>query len=196
MHCKYSVQCTHHSYSCIIIYYSIGPTVPSWCDVIYTNSSTPPCTRTFYNYTAYKKTNRDWWSLPFYSRDKGYKLMVRVAANGDGSGKGTHLSLYVYLLKGEYDDQLKWPFNANITVQLLNWSRDNGHEEKTIPHHKGPLDYRTRVTGDIAPGGRGYPQFISHCVLESVTNDVQFVTENNICFEIMKVDIIDDYDWN
>ena len=144
-----------------------GPPVPSWCDVMYTNSSTHPCTRTLTRYSEYKKTNSKWHSLPFYSSDKGYKLKLCVYANGCGSGKGTHLSLYVYLLKGEYDDQLQWPFNANITVQLLNWSgdnshneentidqytgqplnlpRDNRHEEEIIPHLTGPLQYRTRV---------------------------------------------------
>ena len=159
---------------------------------MYTNSSTPPCTRTLYNYTTYKKSNSHWYSLPFYSRDKGYKLELRVDANGDGSSKGTHLSLSVYLLKGEYDDQLQWPFNATITVQLLNWSGDNGHEEETIPHHTAPLEHRTRVTeGNRALGGRGYDQFISHSVLESVTSDVQFVTDNKICFKIIKIIIID-----
>ena len=118
--------------------------------------------------------------------------MLNVDANCDVSGKRTHLSLYVYLLKGEYDDQLQWPFNANITVQLLNWSGDNIHEENTIDHHTAPLEYRTRVTeGDIAPGGQGYHQFISHSVLESVTSDVQFITDNKICFKIIEVDIID-----
>ena len=160
--------------------------------MMYTNSFTPPCTRTLYSYTTYKKTNSEWSSLPFYSRDKGYKLQLKVDANGDGSGKGTHLSLYVHLLMGAYDDQLQWPFNANITVQLLNWSKDNSHEEKTIHHHKAPLEDRTRVTkGDKAPCGWGYFQFISHSVLESVTNDVQFITNDKICFNIIEVDIID-----
>ena len=114
---------------------------------MYTNSSTPPCTRTLTRYSEYKKTNSRWYSLPFYSRDiKGYKLKLRVDANGDGSGEGTHLSLCVFMLKGEYDDQLQWPLNANITVQVLNWSGDNSHEEKTIDHHTPPLEYRTRVT--------------------------------------------------
>ena len=118
--------------------------------------------------------------------------MLRVVVNGVGSGKGTHLSLYVYLLKGEYDDQLQWPFNANITVQLLNWSGNNSHKETTIPHHTAPLEYRTRVTeGDRVPCGWGYFQFISHSVLESVTSDVQFITDNKICFKIMEVNIID-----
>ena len=159
---------------------------------MYTNSSTPPCTRTLYNYTTYKKSNSVWWSQPFYNRDKGYKLLLRVYANGGGPGKGTHLSLFVNLLKGEYDDKLQWPFNANITVQLLNWSGDNGHKDDTIPHYKSRLEYRTRVTkGDRSPFGRGYSQFISHFVLESVTSDVKFVNDNNICFKIIKVNIID-----
>ena len=90
-----------YSYYC---YYYTGPPVPSWCDVMYTNSSIPPCTciRTLYSYTTYKKTNREWRSPPFYSRDKGYKLELRVDANDGGS----QLSLFLFLLKGEYDDHL------------------------------------------------------------------------------------------
>ena len=190
MYSKHSV----HSAKLLLYYcyYCTGPPVPSWCNVMYTNSSTPPCTRTLYNYTAYKKTNSKWYSLPFYSRDRGYKLMLRVDANGNGSGKGTHLSLSVYLLKGEYDDKLQWPFNANITVQLLNWSGDNSHEEDTIPHHKASLVHRTRVIeGDRASNALGSTKFISHSVLESVTSDVQLITDDKICFKIMKVNIID-----
>ena len=172
----------------MLLFYTVPP-VPSWCDVMYTNSSTAPCTRTLTRYSEYKKTNSAWYSLPFYSRDKGYKLVLRVGAYGDDSGKGTHLSIYVYLLKGEYDDQLQWPFNANITVQLLNWSGDNSHEKKTIPHHTAPLEYRTRVTGrDRAPGGMGYDQFISHSVLESVSSDTRYINEDSVCFRIFNVE--------
>ena len=118
--------------------------------------------------------------------------MLRVDANGDGSGEGTHLSLFVYLLKGEYDEQLQWPFNANITVQLLNWYRDNSHREETIFHHRASLKCRTRVKeGDGALRGIGSIKFISHSVLESVASDVQFVTDNKICFMIIEVNIID-----
>ena len=180
-----------YNYSYNYCYYCTGPPVPSWCDVMYTNSSTPPCTRTLTRYSEYKKTNSEWKSLPFYSRDKGYKLVLRVVANGRGSGKGTHLSLFVILLKGEYDDQLQWPFNASITVQLLNWSGDNSHKKKTINHRTAPLEYRTRVTeGDRAPGGWGYGQFISHSVLESVSSDTRYINNDSVCFRIINVEII------
>ena len=169
--------------------YSTGPPVPSWCDVMYTNSSTPPCTRTLTRYSEYKKTNSKWHSLPFYSSAKGYKLQLNVYANGCGSGIGSHLSLYAFLLKGEYDDKLKWPFNANISVQLLNWSGDNSHKKKSIPHHTAQFEYRTRVTGDRAPGGMGY-QFISHFVLESISSDTRYINEDSVCFRIVNVEII------
>ena len=168
-----------------------GPPVPSWYDVMETNSSTPPCTRTLSRYSEYKKTNSAWYSPPFYSSDNGYKLQLRVEANGYSSGKGTHLSLFVYLLKGEHDDHLKWPFNATITVKLLNWSGDNSHEERSIPHHTTPLEWRTRVTeGDRAPSGWGYFQFISHSVLDTASSAARYINDDNVCLEIANVKIV------
>ena len=175
----------------ISYYHSVGSPVPSWCDAMYSDSATPPCTRTLYNYTAYKKTDSTWYSQPFYSSHKGYKLQLRVDANGDGSGKGNHLSFYVYLMKGGYDDELSWPFSGNIEVQLVNWSSDSHHEEKTIDHHTAPLQYRMRVVDRIrAPGGRGYDLFISHTELLDCSNDsIQFINEDKVCFQILHVDL-------
>ena len=148
-----------------------------------TNSSTPPCTRTLTRYSEYKRTNSVWWSPPFYSGDKGYKLELMVNVNSFGSDKGSHLFLHVYPQKGEYDDQLQWPFNAIITIQLLNWSRNKCHEEKTIPHHATESKNQTRVTE------RSY-NFISCSVLESVSSDTRYINEDSVCFRIVNVEII------
>ena len=158
---------------------------------MYSDSATPPCTRTLYNYTAYKKTDSAWYSQPFYSSHKGYKLQLRANANGYGSGKGTHLSLFVCLMKGEYDDELSWPFSGSIRVQLMNWSSDSHHEEKTIPHHRAPLECQVRVVDGIrAPGGLGYGQFISHTKVVDCSNDsIQFINEDKVCFQIFSVDL-------
>ena len=176
----------------ISYYHSVGSPVPSWCDAMYSDSATPPCTRTLYNYTAYKRTDSIWYSQPFYSSHKGYKLVLRVDANGNGSSKGTHLSLAVYLMQGEYDDELSWPFSANIRVQLVNWSSDSHHEEETIPHHTAPLEDRVRVVdGIIASGGVGYDQFISHTELLDCSNgSIQFINEDKVCFQIVSVDLV------
>ena len=96
------------------------------------------------NFSQHKKVDDTWFSPPFYTENGGYKLQLVVYANGVGIGEGTHLSVFVYLMKNENDDNLKWPFGGDITIQLLNWREDKGHVEgildNTIP------DCCTRVT--------------------------------------------------
>ena len=58
---------------------------------------------------------------------------------GYSTGTGTHVSLSVRLMEGPNDDILKWPFNSEINIQLLNWKEDKGHVEKTIDHYNAPL---------------------------------------------------------
>ena len=61
-----------------------------------------------------------WFSTPFYTHPRGYKMCLCVYANGTGDGRGTHVSVFAHLMKGEFDDHLKWPFLGNVTIQLLN----------------------------------------------------------------------------
>ena len=175
-------------------YYPTGDsTVPHWCDGIYVNSITPPCIRTLDNFSVYKRTNATWCSQPFYTSVDGYKLQLSVDANGIGSGAGTHLSLYVRLMKGDNDDKLSFPLNATITVQILNILSDSNHRERTINHYNAPVEDRTRVTeGDTAPCGRGFPQFISHTeLLDNTNNSVKFIDNDKLYIKIVSVDIID-----
>ena len=65
----------------------------------------------------------EYLSPPFYSHPKGHKLCLSVFANCKNIGKSTHVSVYVTLMRGEYDDQLKWPFEADIVVELCNWKK-------------------------------------------------------------------------
>ncbi|KAG8127721.1 hypothetical protein E2320_014611 [Naja naja] len=59
------------------------------------------------------------YSPPFYTTRYGYKLCLKLYLNGDGTGAGTHLSLFLVVMKGEYDFQLKWPFPHKVTFTLL-----------------------------------------------------------------------------
>ncbi|XP_062979575.1 TNF receptor-associated factor 1-like [Elgaria multicarinata webbii] len=59
------------------------------------------------------------YSPPFYTCRYGYKLCLKLFLNGDGMGAGTHLSVFLVLMKGEYDFQLKWPFRHKVTFTLL-----------------------------------------------------------------------------
>lgn len=76
-------------------------------------TAVPPFYFTLQNYTHYKKYGLRWRSLPFYSRPRGYKLDVEAVAGGSSVGEGSHVSVYVSILRGENDAELPWPFRGH-----------------------------------------------------------------------------------
>ena len=116
-----------------------------------------------------KKNNEVWYSNPFYTKIGGYKMCLKIYTNGYGKNKGSHLSVFVNMMRGEFDNQLEWPFRGEITVELLNPNSDQRHcvrsfvySDKTI----GTSDIANRVMkGDICFCGYGSPKFISHTEL-------------------------------
>uniref|UniRef100_A0A3Q3M2J2 TNF receptor-associated factor n=1 Tax=Mastacembelus armatus TaxID=205130 RepID=A0A3Q3M2J2_9TELE len=59
------------------------------------------------------------FSPAFYSSKYGYKMCLRLYLNGDGTGRGTHLSLFFVIMRGKCDALLKWPFSQKVTLMLL-----------------------------------------------------------------------------
>ena len=142
-----------------------------------------------FNYKEHKRVGDEWYSVPFYSMTDGYKLQLRVDANGWGAGKDTHLSVGVRLMKGENDKSLKWPMNSEITIQVLNWREDKGHVEKIIDHYNTSIANRTRVVdGEIAPRSRVDPQVIPHKELDyNADNNTEYLCNDTLCFRVSKV---------
>ncbi|CAF0799214.1 unnamed protein product [Adineta steineri] len=58
------------------------------------------------------------YSYPFYTSKCGYKLCLRLYLNGDGAARDTHLSLFLVILRGEYDALLEWPFSYRVSFCL------------------------------------------------------------------------------
>lgn len=77
---------------------------------------------------AINKKTVSLYSQPFYTSLHGYKLCARTFLNGDGVGIGTHVSLFIVIMKGEYDILLKWPFDHTIKFSVVN---QNGGEDVT-----------------------------------------------------------------
>ena len=84
------------------------------------------------DFDEYKRDNDSWFSPHFHTHPNGYKMCLRVFANGVGSRQGTHLTVYVCLMRGEFDEQLKWPFRGNISIRLVNQEEDQDNIVKTI----------------------------------------------------------------
>ena len=87
---------------------------------------------TMTEFKQHKRANDEWYSPPFYTHTHGYSTCIKVWANGCKSGKGTHLSVFSGLMRGDFDDDLQWPFEGTITIQLLNQLEDTNHYTHTI----------------------------------------------------------------
>ena len=55
----------------------------------------------FTDYAVRKSCNTSALSPPIYSSPGGYKMCFNVRPNGAGKGKGTHISVFAYLMRGE-----------------------------------------------------------------------------------------------
>ena len=148
----------------------------------------PPCTLTMSNFSQYKLGGETWFSPPFYTDSGGYKLQLAVHANGVVPFEGTHVSMCVYLMKGEYDESLNWPFNLHyITVEVLNWISNYGHVHVIFEEHVP--DSCNRVTmGERAVNGMCYQHFISHDNLQyDPKSNTQYLHNDLMCFRISEV---------
>ena len=134
-----------------------------------------------------KQANKDQLSLPFYTHNRGYKFCLNVYPNGISSSSGSHLSVRVELMKGEYDDELKWPFEGDILIELLNWreNKKKGEEIKEYKnHHSATLCFNRHnhtvyhVTSKDTAICSGQPdQFISHADMAPATNTRYFLCD-------------------
>ena len=115
-------------------------------------------------------------SPPFYTSPCGYKFKVVVFPYGNGSGEGSHISVYIRLLPGEYDALLKWPFEGEITLSLLDQSTETRQRRHITQSFSPDPNWKSfqRPTKTTNTLGFGYPQYMSHRGLESSS----YVKEN------------------
>lgn len=98
-------------------------------------------------------------SDPFYTSDFGYKMCLRLYPAGDGVGKGTHLSVFFAIMRGDYDDLLTWPFKQKVTLNILD--QDSGtknHCDTFKPDSRSACYQKPTEDCNIASGS---PKFIA-----------------------------------
>ena len=132
------------------------------------------------------------YSPSFYTHPDGYRMCIRVNPNGDGDGKGTHVSVFTYLMKGQFDDHLKWPFRGDITIQIVNQDGDHDHVEKTIPYNdKTPDANAGRVTDNkVGASGWGKHKFLAHTDLGyNAARKTRYLKDDIIIVRVVRVKI-------
>ena len=100
---------------------------------------------------------------PFYTDNYGYKLKVRIYPNGYGNYTNTHLTVFIILMKGEYDAILPWPFKKKVTYTLIDQQEDPLERENVIGqvnNDKGTKHAERPIFQENQ--GQGTSRFISH----------------------------------
>lgn len=158
---------------------------------------TPPFYFVVTNFAHYKKNGLRWDSPPFYSHPGGYKLKPQVWPNGFSTQKGTYVSVFIAVIRGEYDDQLKWPFTGEVTVRLLNLNKENalaqdsGHWDRTISFdNETPFSCCCKPVGCSGLTSWGYSDFIAHPDLSyNAYKNTVYLVHDIVRFVVTKVEL-------
>ncbi|XP_065888321.1 TNF receptor-associated factor 5-like [Dysidea avara] len=127
-----------------------------------------------------KKSDRVWWySDSFYTHRKGYKMCLYVNAVSSSG----YMTVVLWLMKGLYDDQLRWPLKGHCEVKLLNQSSNS-------EHHLGNGKYWGNGHKRVIYGERNVfsmwytNQFISHEHLHKITPTCQYLKDDSIFLQV------------
>lgn len=130
---------------------------------------------------AYEGRTLSLYSPPFFTSFHGYRMCIRCYLNGDGSGKGTHVSVFFVVMKSEHDDLLPWPFKQKVTISLLNQdtptSPDAHITQSFIPDTRSSSFQKPTKEMNVASG---FPKFAA----KSVLNERRYSANDTIYFKV------------
>ena len=137
------------------------------------------------SFNYHKNTSTLFFSPPFYTCEGGYMMCIRVVPYGDGQGKESHISVYAVVMKGEYDDNLDWPIQGIVTVELLNQLSDKHHHTIRFTYPDGKSDVSTQrvMVGERAKRGYGKTRFIPYTEL-GLKQNCQHLKDDCLYFRV------------
>ena len=98
-----------------------------------------------------------------------------------------HMSVFIPILEGKYDAELKWPFVGKVIITLLNQLEDKNHHTNTISFTAA--DDRTRTDA------WGKHRFIPHPALaHDPVKNTQYLKDDTMYFKV-KVQVEDHKPW-
>lgn len=120
------------------------------------------------------------YSPPFYTSKTGYKMCARIYLNGDGMGKGTHVSLFFVVMRGLYDNLLKWPFRQKVTLTFVDQNQRSHVADSFRPDPTSSSFKQPTSEMNIASG---CPLFMQLSLLDSTQN--AYVRDNTAFIKIV-----------
>ena len=141
---------------------------------------------TMTRFSWFKAEKREWYSAGFYTHIRGYKLCLRVDANGYDEGVGHYVSTYLCLTEGEFDAYLTWPMTCECTITLRNQLKDEDHHSGTFTLTINDM-YEPKSAMFFGENGsrRGYHKFIAHNLLDRhMFKQCKYLIDDTLCFKV------------
>ena len=128
---------------------------------------------TFTQYSKCKCSNCVVDSDPFYSHHHGYKFKLRIRYY---TSQHNDVGAFLDLMKGEYDDQLNWPVEVIVKLELLNQNGDHHHvvRTKNMKWNKDKRDTSVVIDGSL----------MKYRDLEKSSDGVQYMMNNCLKFRV------------
>ena len=118
------------------------------------------------------------YSPCFFTGRYGYKMCARIYLNGDGMGRGTHISVFFVIMRGQYDALLRWPFRQKVTFMLMDQDNVEHVIDAFRPDPSSSSFQRPRRETNIASG---CPMF---CPLTELNNHA-YVRDDTMFLKII-----------
>ena len=102
-------------------------------------------------------------------------MCTQLYLNGDGMGRGTHLSLFFVVMRGEYDSLLPWPFQQKVTLILID---QDGHRHISDTFRPDPSSSSFKRPQTEMNVESGCPLFVSLAALDGgryIKDDTMFI---------------------
>ena len=128
---------------------------------------------TFTQYSKRKCSGCNVFSDPFYTHHHGYKFQLRIRYY---TSSDNVIVAYLYLINGEYDDQLNWPVEVKVQLELLNQNGDHHHvvRTKNMKWNKDKRDTYKTIDGSL----------MKYSDLEKSSDGVQYMMNDCLKFRL------------
>ena len=109
----------------------------------------------------------------------GYKCKLSIRPNARTIGKKPHLSIYLIIMKGEFDAILTWPFHKKVTFTLID-QQENANDRENIVESFISDPKRRNFERPVKEEnfGWGLAKFVSHEELQErryIVDDAIFI---------------------
>jgi hypothetical protein len=117
----------------------------------------------------------------FYTHQYGYKMCAKIYLNGDGSGKNSHVSIFLANMRDEYDSIQEWPVKKKVTVRLIDQINEGREDvEKDFIMHLS-----SKLSKNDTSRALGLPKF---CSLQRLNSQEHDYVKNDCLFIELRID--------